>query len=168
MFNEHDVITLLEDVSEGEYEAKAGAIGTIVDMYPDAFLVEFTYGDVYRGDLITVRPHQARLSRQEDFRREWRERVKRAQAEGRTHGFLEYNSITLTEDVFEDDIPVRAGSIGVVKEVYADAILVEFEIGAKHERDTVVIHPHQARLATPEDFEHVRCEKAPAAQPVAD
>ena len=38
MFNEHNVITLLEDVAEDEYEAKAGAIGTIVSMYPDAFL----------------------------------------------------------------------------------------------------------------------------------
>ena len=81
MFNEHDVITLLEDVSEGDDEAKAGAIGTIVDMYPDAFLVEFSYGDVHRGDLITVRPHQARVPTEEDFQREWRERVKRAQAE---------------------------------------------------------------------------------------
>lgn len=159
MFNEHDMITLLEDVSEGEYEAKAGAIGTIVDMYLDAFLVEFTYGDVYRGDLITVRPHQARLPREEDFRREWRERVKRAQAEGRTHGFLEYNSITLTEDVVEYDTLVKVGSIGVVKEVYNDAILVEFKHGTSGKSDRIIVLPHQARLAKEADFEHEKHER---------
>ena len=168
MFKEHDAVTLLEDVSEGEYEAKAGAMGTIVDMYPDAFLVEFSYGDVYRGDLITVRPNQARFPIEEDFRREWRERVERAQAEGRTHGFLEYNSITLTEDVSKGDVLIKVGSIGIVKEVYADAILVEFEHGIEYGRDSVVVQPHQARLATPEDFEHVGHERTRTAQPVAD
>ena len=166
MFNEHEVITLLEDVSEGEYEAKAGAIGTIVDMYPDAFLVEFSYGDVYRGDLITVRPHQARLPTEEDFQREWRERVKRGQAEGRTHGFLEYNSITLTEDVCEDGTLVEAGSIGSVRKVYANAILVEFGRGVEHEHHCVIVQPHQARLATKEDFKRERRNRL--AQPVAD
>lgn len=168
MFNEHDVITLLEDVSEGDDEAKAGAIGTIVDMYPDAFLVEFTYGDVHRGDLVTVRPHQARVPTEEDFRREWRERVKRAQAEGRTHGFLEYNSITLTEDVSEDGALVKAGSIGVVIKVYADAILVEFERSSERELEGIVVQPHQARLATRKDFENERRKRELAAQPVAD
>ena len=163
MFNEHDVVTLLEDVSEGEYEAKAGAIGTIVDMYPDAFLVEFSYGDVCRGDLIIVRPHQARLPTKEDFRREWRERVKRGRAEGRTHGFLKYNSITLTEDVSEGDTTVKAGTLGSVEEVYKDAILVEFGRDVR-ERKRVTVQPHQARLPTKEDFEHQRHKRA--AQPV--
>ena len=56
MFSELDVITLTEDVSEGKHEAKAGAIGTIVHTYQnhDAFMVEFTYGHVYRSDLIHV------------------------------------------------------------------------------------------------------------------
>ena len=78
MFKEFDEIVLTEDVSSSEAEAKAGAIGIIVDMYPDAFLVEFNYGDIYRCDLITVWPHQARLATEEDFEREKRERIAEA------------------------------------------------------------------------------------------
>ena len=83
MFKEIDVIVLLEDVSEGEAEAKAGAMGTVVHTYDwtDNFMVEFTYGDVYRCDLIHVKPHQARLATEEDIRieRERRERARSAQ-----------------------------------------------------------------------------------------
>ena len=84
MFNELDVITLIEDVSEGKDEAKAGAIGTIVHTYRnhDAFMVEFTYGDVYRSDLIHVFPHQARLTTKEDLEREERERNMAEDASG--------------------------------------------------------------------------------------
>ena len=75
MFNELDVITLTEDVSEGKREAKAGAIGTIVYTYQnhDAFMVEFTYGDAYISDLIHVLPHQARLTTEKDLEHEKRE-----------------------------------------------------------------------------------------------
>ena len=74
MFKEHDEIVVTEDVSGVDAKAKAGAIGVIVDMYPDAFLVEFDYGDIRRCDLITILPHQARLATEEDFQREKNER----------------------------------------------------------------------------------------------
>ncbi len=75
MFKERDVITLTTGVSDGETEAKAGAIGTIVHTYDnhEAFMVEFNYGDIHRCDLLNVLPSQARLATDEDFERERRE-----------------------------------------------------------------------------------------------
>ena len=56
MFKEHEVVTLLEDVSQGDNAAKAGEVGTIVHMYPgiDVFMVEFNHGVVYEGDLLNL------------------------------------------------------------------------------------------------------------------
>ena len=84
MFKEIDVIVLLEDVSEHEYEAKAGAMGTVVHTYDwtDDFMVEFTYGDPCRGDLIHVQPHQARLATDADIAIERERRRQARQAQG--------------------------------------------------------------------------------------
>ena len=84
MFKEIDVIVLIEDVSEHEYEAKAGAMGTVVHTYDwtDDFMVEFTYGDPCRGDLIHVQPHQARLATDADIAIEIERRRQARQAQG--------------------------------------------------------------------------------------
>ena len=169
MFKEHDVVTLLEDVSQGGEAAKAGEIGTIVHMYPgiDVFTVEFNHGVVYECDLLDLRRNQVRLATTDDFKREKRELAERAKAAGRTHNFWLFNYITLTEDVSEGNIIVKAGALGSVEKVYKDAILVEFKRGAR-EWDKVTVLPHQARLATPEDFEQMRRKQAQAPQHVAD
>ena len=169
MFKEHDVVTLLEDVSQGGDAAKAGEIGTIVHMYPgiDVFTVEFNHGVVYECDLLDLRRNQVRLATTDDFKREKRELAERAKAAGRTHNFWLFNYITLTEDVSEGNIIVKAGALGSVEKVYKDAILVEFKRGAR-EWDKVTVLPHQARLATPEDFEQMRRKQAQAPQHVAD
>lgn len=169
MFKEHDVVTLLEDVSQGGEAAKAGEIGTIVHMYPgiDVFTVEFNHGVVYECDLLDLRRNQVRLATTDDFKREKRELAERAKAAGRTHNFWLFNYITLTEDVSEGNIIVKAGALGSVEKVYKDAILVEFKRGAR-EWDKVTVLPHQARLATPEDFEQMRRQQAQAPQHVAD
>ena len=54
MFKEFEVVTLLEDVSQGGNAAKAGEIGTIVHIYPevDAFTVEFNPWCSVRGRYI--------------------------------------------------------------------------------------------------------------------
>lgn len=56
MFKEYDVVTLLEDVSQGGETAKSGEVGTIVHMYPgiDVFTVEFNHGVVYECDLLNL------------------------------------------------------------------------------------------------------------------
>lgn len=169
MFKEHDVVTLLEDVSQGGEAAKAGEIGTIVHMYPgiDVFTVEFNHGVVYECDLLDLRRNQVRLATIDDFKREKRELAERAKAAGRTHNFWLFNYITLTENVSEGNIIVKAGALGSVEKVYKDAILVEFKRGAR-EWDKVTVLPHQARLATPEDFEQMRRKQAQAPQHVAD
>lgn len=169
MFKEHDVVTLLEDVSQGGEAAKAGEIGTIVHMYPgiDVFTVEFNHGVVYECDLLDLRRNQVRLATTDDFKREKRELAERAKAAGRTHNFWLFNYITLTEDVSEGNVIVKAGALGSVEKVYKDAILVEFKRGAR-EWDKVTVLPHQARLATPEDFEQMRRKQAQAPQHVAD
>ena len=122
---------------------------------------------MYRGDLITVWPHQARLATEEDLAIE-RKRREQAKPEGRTHGFLPYNSITLTEDVSEGERLFKAGRIGVVAEVYADSVLVNFDRTFKHDKDKIVVLPHQARLTSAEDFERERSRLDREAQPVAD
>ena len=169
MFKEHDVVTLLEDVSQGGEAAKAGEIGTIVHMYPgiDVFTVEFNHGVVYECDLLDLRRNQVRLATTDDFKREKRELAERAKAAGRTHNFRLFNYITLTEDVSEGDITVKAGALGSVEKVYKDAILVEFKRGAR-EWDKVTVLPHQARLATREEFEIEIERRDRLAQPVAD
>lgn len=169
MFKEHDVVTLLEDVSQGGEAAKAGEIGTIVHMYPgtDVFTVEFNHGVVYECDLLDLRRNQVRLATTDDFKREKRELAERAKAAGRTHNFWLFNYITLTEDVSEGNVTVKAGALGSVEKVYKDAILVEFKRGAR-EWDKVTVLPHQAKLATPEDFEQMRRKQAQAPQHVAD
>ena len=169
MFKEHDVVTLLEDVSQGGEAAKAGEIGTIVHLYPgiDVFTVEFNHGVVHECDLLDLRRNQVRLATIDDFKREKRELAERAKAAGRTHNFWLFNYITLTENVSEGNIIVKAGALGSVEKVYKDAILVEFKRGAR-EWDKVTVLPHQARLATPEDFEQMRRKQAQAPQHVAD
>lgn len=169
MFKEYDVVTLLEDVSQGDCAAKAGEIGTIVHMYPgiDAFTVEFNHGVVYECDLLDLRRHQVRLATKEDFKREKRELAARAKAAGRTHNFWLHNSITLTEDVSEGDTLAKAGMCGTVVEVYNNAILVEFKRGAR-EWDKITVLPHQARLATREEIDIAIESPNRLAQPVAD
>lgn len=170
MFKEFEVVTLLEDVSQGGNAAKAGEIGTIVHIYPeiDAFTVEFNHGVVYEGDILDLLPHQVRHAKEEDFEREKHELEAQARAAGRTHNFWRFNFITLTEDVSEDDTVIKAGALGSVEEVYKDAILVDFERGTGRESDRVIIQPHQARLATREDIERERRKRELASQPIAD
>ena len=170
MFKEFEVVTLLEDVSQGSSAAKAGEIGTIVHIYPevDALTVEFNHGVVYEGDLLDLLPHQVRYATEEDFEREERELEARAKAAGRTHNFWLFNFITLTEDVSEGDTVIKAGALGSVEEVYKDAMLVEFERGTGPEGYRVIVQPYQARLATREDIERERWKRELASQPFAD
>ena len=169
MFKEHEVVTLLEDVSQGDNAAKAGEVGTIVHMYQgiDVFMVEFNHGVVYEGDLLNLRRNQVRHATKEDFEREKRELAKRAKAAGRTHNFWLFNYVTLTEDVFEGDTTVKVGSLGSVEEVYKDAILVEFGRDVR-ERKRVTVLPHQARLATRDELDIEFERRGRLAQPVAD
>lgn len=169
MFKEFEVVTLLEDVTQGGEAAKAGEVGTIVHMYPgiDVFMVEFNHGVVYECDLLNLKPHQVRHATKEDFEREKRELAKRAKAAGRTHNFWLFNFVTLTEDVSEGDTTIKTGALGSVEEVYNDAILVEFKRGAR-EWDKITVLPHQARLATREELDiHIE-RRNRLAQPVAD
>lgn len=170
MFKEHDVVTLLEDVSQGGETAKAGEVGTIVHMYPgiDVFTVEFNHGVVYECDLLNLRRNQVRLATKEDFEREKRELAARARAVGRTHNFWLFNFVTLTEDVSEGNTTIKAGSLGSVEEVYEDAIMVEFRRGVGRESDCIIVQPHQARLATREEFDIEIERRDRLAQPVAD
>ena len=169
MFKEFEVVTLLEDVVQGGWSAKAGEVGTIVHVYPgiDAFTVEFKHGVVYEGDILDLEPHQVRHATKEDFEREKRELAERARAAGRTHNFWPFNYITLTEDVSEGGTKVKTGALGSVEEVYKDAILVEFGRGTR-ERKRVTILPHQARLATREEFDIEFERRGRLAQQVAD
>lgn len=167
MFKEFEVVTLLEDVTQGGEAAKAGEVGTIVDMHPgtDVFMVEFNHGVVYECDLLNLKPHQVRYATKEDFKREKRELAERAKAAGRTHNFWLFNFVTLTEDVSEGDITIKAGALGSVEDVYKDAISVEFRRGAGRESDRLIVQPHQARLATREEIDiHIeRCNRELAA-----
>ncbi|MDE2686417.1 MAG: DUF4926 domain-containing protein [Chloroflexota bacterium] len=171
MFKEYDVVTLLEDVSQGDEAAKAGEIGTIVHMYPgiDAFTVEFNHGVLYECDLLDLRRNQVRHAITEDFEREKRELAEKARAAGRTHNFRLFNFVMLTEDVTAGDAIIKAGALGSIEEVYAEAILVEFKRGAG-ELVSIVVQPHQARLATTEeiDAERRQGKQAGTTQPVAD
>ena len=169
MFKEHEVVTLLEDVSQGDDAAKAGEVGTIVHVYPgiDVFVVEFNHGVVYEGDLLNLRRNQVRHATKEDFKREKRELAKRAKAAGRTHNFWLFNFVTLTDEVSEGDTTVEAGALGSVEEVFNDAILVEFGRGTR-ERKRLTVLPHQARLATREELDIEFERGGRLAQPVAD
>ena len=169
MFKEHDVVTLLEDASQHGDAAKAGEVGTIVHSYQgiDVFTVEFNHGVVYECDLLDLRRNQIRHATKEDFEREKRELAARARAAGRTHNFWLFNFVTLTEDVSEGDTTIEAGALGSVEEVYNDAILVEFRRGER-EWDKITVLPHQARLATREEFDaHIEGRNR-LTQPVAD
>ena len=69
MFKELDCVVLTTDIEKDGL--KAGDAGTIVHMYPggDAFVVEFTKGDVYTVILADMLPSQVRLETSEDIDR---------------------------------------------------------------------------------------------------
>ena len=72
-------VTLTEDVSEGDTTIKAGALGSVEEVYEDAILVEFQSGIGNESIRMIVQPHQARLAMKEDFERERRRQARQAQ-----------------------------------------------------------------------------------------